>query len=102
MAARKSPADFRNRVLRLATENNQGHVIVLLGPRYERIGGLHNVGDGFRWAEAGAVFDRLDEALFAPLFVGVVHGLANAVSEGEEDISRFDLQSALLVGKALE
>ena len=68
-------------------QDDEGHIVVLLGTRDERIGILEDpLKDGIG-LESSAFFDGRNEPFFAPLFVGMVHGLADAVGESNQKVA---------------
>jgi len=68
-------------------KHHQGHVVMLLGARDEGVGRGKNALQDLLCAEAIAAFDGLHQAIFAPLFIRIVHGLADAIGERHEEVT---------------
>src|SRR5271167_1188731 len=82
--------------LRWGTEYDQCHVIILLSSGNESVGGSHDACNDLSRRQIKAACDGVDQTFLTSFFFGSIHGFADTVGEGDEDVSRYDRETCLL------
>jgi len=78
-------------------EYHQCHIVVLGSASGERLCGGQDSGHRFKSRQVVTGFGKLDQSIFAPLFVAGVRGFRDSVREEHDQVSRFKRKRFLLI-----